>query len=172
MVYARIFVWKQIEQLLSNYVLALAKRFRQKKHFCMKNASVKCWWNWHQGSISPTCLRAAFTCPHPESAQKTVKSSVHFLLLGSVCLKAARKTLVKLIPGITKCLLVPTILCHCSQYTFLLMIFWVTYLKLLYLLLPIYLPALTIIWLEKHESICSFNYPRLTNNCFRTEFSR
>ncbi len=115
---------------------------------------------------------SSFYLPKSQKCKKTFKSSVYFLLLGSVCLKAARKTIVKLIPGITKCLLVPTILCHCSQYAFLLMIFWVTNLKLLYLLLPIYLLALTIIWLDKHESICSFNYPRLTNNCFRTEFSR
>jgi len=27
--------------------------FRQKKHFRPKNARVKCWWHWLQGSISP-----------------------------------------------------------------------------------------------------------------------
>jgi len=32
-----------IRQLFSSYVLALAK---VRKHFCMKNAHVKCWWNW------------------------------------------------------------------------------------------------------------------------------
>jgi len=32
------FVWKCFAQLFSRYVLA-------KRHFCMKNARVKCWWN-------------------------------------------------------------------------------------------------------------------------------
>jgi len=43
-------------------------------------------------------LRAAFACTDPENAKKTVKLSVLFALLGSAGLKAAHRTLVKLIP--------------------------------------------------------------------------
>jgi len=42
------FIRKCFAQLFSSYVLALAKGFRQNKHFRTKNLSVKCWWNWPQ----------------------------------------------------------------------------------------------------------------------------
>jgi len=50
-----------------------------------------------KGPISPTCLRGAFTS---QKRKKTVKSLVFSALLGSEGAKAARKTLVKSIPGI------------------------------------------------------------------------
>ena len=48
-------------------------------------------------------LRAAFTRADPKSAKKTVKLSSFFALLGSASVKAARRTLVKLNPGILIC---------------------------------------------------------------------
>jgi len=45
-------------------------------------------------------LRATFTHTDPERGKKTVKLSVFFTLLGSVCVKAARRMLVKLILGL------------------------------------------------------------------------
>ena len=57
------------------------------------------WQIGKQGSISPMCLRAAFTPADPESAKKIVKLSSFFALLGSVCVKAACRMLVKLTPG-------------------------------------------------------------------------
>ncbi len=44
-------------------------------------------------------LQAAFTHADPKSTNKTVKLSVFFALLGSVCAKAAHRMLVKLTPG-------------------------------------------------------------------------
>ncbi len=41
-------------------------------------------------------LRAAYMCADPESAKKTDNLTVFFALLGSVCIKAARKMLEKL----------------------------------------------------------------------------
>ncbi len=37
--------------------------------FCTKIARVKCWWNRHQGLISPTYLSAAFTCVASKSVR-------------------------------------------------------------------------------------------------------
>ena len=45
-------------------------------------------------------LRAASTRADPESAKKLIDLTVFFALLGSVCVKAARRTLVKLTPGV------------------------------------------------------------------------
>jgi len=46
-----------------------------------------------QGSISPINIQqAAFACSDPKSAKKTVKLSVFFVVLGSACAKAARRT--------------------------------------------------------------------------------
>jgi len=45
-------------------------------------------------------LHKASALTDPKSAKNTVKLSVFFVLLGSVCLKAAHKTLIKLTPGI------------------------------------------------------------------------
>ncbi len=44
-------------------------------------------------------LCKAFTLADPKSVKKTVKLSIIFTLLGSTCIKAVRKTLVKLSPG-------------------------------------------------------------------------
>ncbi len=48
-------------------------------------------------SISPTFYEQLL-CSQIPNAQKIVKSSVFFALLGPVCIKAAHKTLVKLTP--------------------------------------------------------------------------
>ncbi len=52
------------------------------------------------GSILPTSLRAAFMCTGPKSAKRQSSHLILFTLLGSVCAKAARKTIVKLTPDI------------------------------------------------------------------------
>ena len=52
----------------------------------------------HPGSISSTCLCAAFTRTDPESAKSCLTSMSFFALLGSVPVKAACKMLVKLTP--------------------------------------------------------------------------
>jgi len=43
--------------------------------------------------------RAAFMYSEPKSAKKTVKLSIFFVLLGSLCVEAAHRTLMKLAPG-------------------------------------------------------------------------
>ena len=48
-------------------------------------------------SISPTCLRAVFTCAIPE---KLLELTVFFALLGSASVKVACKMMVKLTPGV------------------------------------------------------------------------
>ena len=60
-------------------------------------------------------LRAAFTLADPESAKKTVKSSSFFPLSGSAGVKAARRTLVKLTPGLRRPVpeRVPVVEKHC-----------------------------------------------------------
>ncbi len=45
-------------------------------------------------------LQAAFMRADPESAKKTDNLTVFFMLLGSACIKAARKMFVKLTPGL------------------------------------------------------------------------
>ncbi len=55
------------------------------------------WLNW---LISQTCLWAAFMCTDSKSKKKTKKSSIFFVLLGSICAKAACKMLVKLTSGV------------------------------------------------------------------------
>jgi len=45
-------------------------------------------------------LPAAFACADPESAKKTVKLSVYFMLSESERAKAASRTLIKLTPGV------------------------------------------------------------------------
>jgi len=46
-------------------------------------------------------LRTAFTHLDPKSIKKTVKLSIFITLLGSMGIKAARKTLVKLTPDVS-----------------------------------------------------------------------
>jgi len=55
------------------------------------------------GSISPTCLSAAFTHSDPKNAKKTVESPDFVALWGSVFVKAALNMLVKLTPGVDSC---------------------------------------------------------------------
>jgi len=70
-----------------------------------RNYKAKLWveksWNWHQGSISPTYLRTAFTPVAPKIV--IIQSSCQYLstLLGSMPTgaKAALRTLMKLTPG-------------------------------------------------------------------------
>ncbi len=54
----------------------------------------------HQGPISSTYLQAAFTPVAPKSVR--IKSSCQYLftLLGSLCVKAVRRTLMKLTPDV------------------------------------------------------------------------
>jgi len=54
------------------------------KRLSYKKAPWKCWYNWHLGSISPSCLLKAFTHTDPKSAKKTDDLSVFFALFGSV----------------------------------------------------------------------------------------
>ena len=44
-------------------------------------------------------LRAAFTYANPRSAKKTVNLTIFFVLLGSMCVKAANRRLMKLTQG-------------------------------------------------------------------------
>jgi len=89
------------EQLLRQYYFAEKLQsqtvFREKlcKVHMYKKLPIKCWWNWHLGSISPKCLCAAFTQADPEST-KWVMSL--FALLGSTSVKAWCKMLVKSSP--------------------------------------------------------------------------
>jgi hypothetical protein len=46
-------------------------------------------------------LQAAFMHPDPKSVKKIVQLSVFFTLLGSARVKAARRTLMKLTPGMS-----------------------------------------------------------------------
>ena len=52
-----------------------------------------------QGLISPTCLWVAFTHEDPRKRKKLLEMIVFFALLGSACVKAACKMMVKLTPG-------------------------------------------------------------------------
>jgi len=52
------------------------------------------------GSISPTCLHTAFTRADPKSAKQQSTHKCIFALLGSTCIKAAHKTLMKLTVGL------------------------------------------------------------------------
>jgi len=54
----------------------------------------------HQGSISPTFLRAAFTPVAPKSVRIQSSCQYLFTLLGSTGAKAAHRTLMKLTPGV------------------------------------------------------------------------
>jgi len=45
-------------------------------------------------------LPTAFTCADPKTVKKTVKLSIFFTLSGSMSIKAVRKMLVKLTPGL------------------------------------------------------------------------
>jgi hypothetical protein len=79
---------------VKNYKLKL-----QVHKSCTKHKTArKYWWNWYLGSISPTCLPAAFICEDSKSAKR--KSSHQYFLpfWVSAHKKAARKTIVKLIP--------------------------------------------------------------------------
>jgi len=64
-----------------------------------------------QGSISPTfytkLLRSAFMSADPKSIKKTHNLTVYLALLGSVCVKAAHKMLVNLIPAQDWCTIIP-----------------------------------------------------------------
>ena len=54
-------------------------------------------WNCYSSGVNFTnILQAAFTHADPKSAKKTVKLSSFFALLGSACVKAAHRMLVKL----------------------------------------------------------------------------
>jgi len=54
------------------------------------------WSRFHQGFTSSFCAHRS------QKHKNTVKSVVPFALLGSTCLKAAHKILVKLTPGFVK----------------------------------------------------------------------
>ena len=56
------------------------------------------------GSISSTCLRTAFTQTGPKKRKKLLDLTVLFALLGSACVKADRKIMVKLTLGGVGCL--------------------------------------------------------------------
>jgi len=47
------------------------------------------------GPISPTCLQKTFTLKNPKSTKRQSSLQCCFALLGSACVKAARKMLVK-----------------------------------------------------------------------------
>ncbi len=53
---------------------------------------VKCWWNWLQGSISPSCLGAAFTLTNPKTHKDTQFSNSVFWRFGDLC---GQKLLIK-----------------------------------------------------------------------------
>ena len=57
-------------------------------------------WIQKPGVNLTNILRAAFTCADPKSAIKLLNMTVFFALLGSARVKAARRTLVKLNPGV------------------------------------------------------------------------
>ncbi len=65
-------------------------------NFHMKNARVKCWWNWRQGLLSPTCLCTAITSADTKSVKIQSCCQYLFALLGSAHVKALRKMLMKL----------------------------------------------------------------------------
>jgi len=50
------------------------------------------------GSISTTCLHSAYTCADPKSVKIQSSCQYLFALLGSACVKAAHKMLIKLTP--------------------------------------------------------------------------
>jgi len=54
----------------------------------------------YQGSISPTFLRAAFTPVAPQSVRTQSSRQYLFTLLVSTCVKAVRRMLMKLSPGL------------------------------------------------------------------------
>ena len=60
-----------------------------------------CTWAHIRSSVNfINILRVAFTRANPKSAKKTVKSSSFFALLGSACVKAACRTLMKCSPNL------------------------------------------------------------------------
>ena len=58
-------------------------------------------------SISSTCLHAAFTRADPKSEKKTSHVMQLFALSGSACIKAARKHVDEIDPGLLPILLNP-----------------------------------------------------------------
>ena len=70
------------------------------KHFCTKKLLVKCWWNWHLGSISSMCLRAALIYAHRSQKRKKLHGLTFFVLLGSAHVKPSHKMLMKLRPDL------------------------------------------------------------------------
>jgi hypothetical protein len=54
----------------------------------------------HMGSILPTFYEQLLRTQIPKVQKNTVKLSVFFALLGSACVKAAHKMLVKSTPGL------------------------------------------------------------------------
>ena len=56
--------------------------------------------NEHHGSISPTFYKQLLLAQIPKAQKKTVKFSSFIALLGSACVKAACRKLVKLTPGV------------------------------------------------------------------------
>jgi len=73
-------------------------RFWLWTNFCTKNTCVECWWNWHLGSILPTCLREAFILAEPKRSIRRWWLNCLFSLLVSASLKAAPKHVDKIDP--------------------------------------------------------------------------
>jgi len=59
-------------------------------------------------------LLTAFTLPDHKSVKKTVKLSIFFTLLGSTSVKAVRRTLMKLTPGVYVCVCACVLVCFFS----------------------------------------------------------
>jgi len=78
-------------------VLSVYVCFFGKRKLSHKKLSIKCWWIWLQKSISPTFYAQRLHMQNPK-AQKRLMACLYFALLGSACIKALHKTLMKLNP--------------------------------------------------------------------------
>jgi len=57
----------------------------REKHFCTKNTCEKCWWNWHLGSILPSCLSTFLSVQIPKEQKDSHVIGIffHFCDLGT-----------------------------------------------------------------------------------------
>ncbi len=73
-----------------SYIISIFLCFRDLR---AQKLYVERWWNWGQGSISPTCLHKAFAVKDPKSAKRQSSHKRLFVLLGYARPKAVHSCL-------------------------------------------------------------------------------
>jgi len=66
---------------------------------CVQKLLLKPWWNWHLGSISSMFYIQLLRSRSPKAQNDNADLTVFFACSGSTCVKAVRRTLMKLTPG-------------------------------------------------------------------------